>query len=58
MSLLQPITKPSPPDLIEGDVQIEDMINWYEEWVERMTRAFQESEADKQAIREWSGLDE
>ena len=53
MSLLQPITKPTPPELIKEDLQIEDMINWYEEWLERMTRAFKEAEADKQAVREW-----
>lgn len=53
MSLLSPVDKPTPPTLAEGEIRVEDMVNWYEEWLNRWEKAFESSEADKTAIREW-----
>ncbi len=53
VSLLNPIDKPGPPALPDGELRIEDMVGWYEEWLNKWERAFESSEADKSAIREW-----
>lgn len=51
--LLSPRMLPGPPPVPQGQLEVEDMINWYETWINSLEQAASQSEADKAAIREW-----
>jgi len=51
--LLAPITEPVAPVIKPGELNVGDLVNWYEAWLESYRRAFKSAEADKAAIREW-----
>ena len=44
---------PRMPVVPEGDLVIEDLIRWHDEREARWRKAWQESEADKRAIRDY-----
>lgn len=52
-SLLNPVKKPGPPALPPGEIRVEDMVDWYEQWLNMMEKAFESAEADKAGIRKW-----
>lgn len=50
---LMPRLEPGPPPVPDKELNIEDVINWYEVWVNNLRIEIQKSEQDKQAIRDW-----
>ncbi|MFP4629422.1 MAG: hypothetical protein ACLFMQ_01730 [Desulfohalobiaceae bacterium] len=51
--MLEPRTTPTAPDVPEGELKVQDVIEWYEAWVSKLEQAHLQSEADKAAIRGW-----
>lgn len=52
---LIPIVEPKAPTLPDGQMVIEDVINFYEGWITELQKVFRLSEMDKARIREWVG---
>lgn len=52
-ALLAPRATPDPPPIPDGKMDLEQVINWYESWINRLEKALLSSEADKKAIREY-----
>lgn len=49
---MAPREKPNPPPVPES-MTTGELLNWYEAWIEGYRTAFEQSEADKAAIRDW-----
>ena len=52
-SLLEPIEEPKAPPVKDGELRVQDIIEWYEQWIADLQKAFREAEADKQKVLEW-----
>ncbi len=51
-ALVQPNPEPAPPPVPER-MDTGELLDWWQEWLERYRTAWLESEADKAGIREW-----
>lgn len=52
-TLLEPIKEPQAPPVKDGELEVQDVIEWYEQWISELQKAFREAEADKQQVLEW-----